>query len=175
MTVSFDRQCGRFCYVRQGDNPVEKLAPVLKTSASWLIDGVGDQETEPAPPRTTPIVGAVGAGSATILYSEGDHSGEWVSAPDGATDKTVALEIRGSSLGLSFDGWLLFYDDVRAPVTPDLIGRLCVVCVVDGRVLVKNLKAGQLPGRYNLLSNTEPPIYDVQVHWAARVKQMTPR
>lgn len=60
-------------------------------------------------------------------------------------------------------------------MTDDLIGKLCVVGLDDGRILVKQLKRGQLPGRFNLLSNTEPPIYDAAVVWAARVTHMTPR
>jgi hypothetical protein len=70
---------------------------------------------------------------------------------------------------------LVYYDDVRAPVTPDLIGRLCVVGLADGRVLIKKIKSSQTPGLYHLLSQTEEPILDVEVLWAARVRSMTPR
>lgn len=60
-------------------------------------------------------------------------------------------------------------------MTSDLLGKLCVVALDDERVVVKKLKRGQRRGKYDLFSNTEPPLYDQTVVWAARVKQMVPR
>jgi hypothetical protein len=91
-----------------------------------------------------------------------------------ATTSSVAVEIKGSSLGEVFDRWLVFYDDVRQPVTPDLIGKLCVVGLSDDRVLIKTLERGR-NGRFNLKSNTEPVIQDAEVRWAAPVIDMKPR
>lgn len=126
--------------------------------------------------RSVPLLGYVGAGAQAHYYAEGDGlSGEEVDAPDGATESTVAVEVRGESLGALFDRWLVFYDDVRDPPSSAMLGRLCVVGLADGRILVKKLQRGQLPGHFNLISNTEPPMYDQLVQWAAVVKQMTPR
>lgn len=122
-----------------------------------------------------PLVGFVSAGSRAHFFADGQGPFDEVAAPDGATDRTVAVEIRGDSLGSFFNEWLVYYDDVRVPVTPDLIGRLCVLGLVDGRVLIKKIKASQTPGHYHLLSQTEEPILDVEVVWAARVRSMTPR
>ena len=108
-------------------------------------------------------------------FADGQGPFDDVPAPDGSTESTVAVEIRGDSLGPFFNEWLVYYDDVRAPVTPDLIGRLCVVGLADGRVLIKKIKSSQTPGLYHLLSQTEEPILDVEVLWAARVRSMTPR
>jgi hypothetical protein len=150
-----------------------KLAPALRTSVAWLMDGVGDEDAG-GEPRTIQLRGLVGAGDTTIAYAEGDPQAEAIEAPEYANENTIALEIRGTSLGSSFDGWVLFYDDVRSPVTDDLIGRLCVVGLEDGRVLVKEIRRGTLPGRFTLWSN-HPPIYDAPVLWAARVRGMRPR
>ena len=125
--------------------------------------------------RQIPLVGHVGAGSEALLYSAGQGPFDEVDAPDGSTDATVAVEVRGESLGALFDRWLVFYDDVRDPPGSKEIGKLCVVGLTDGRVLVKKLVRGQLPGLFTLLSNVEPPIYDVAVEWAARVTTMQPR
>lgn len=124
--------------------------------------------------REVPLEGLVGAGSALYPQSEGGPI-EYVPAPSWANDETKALEIRGISLGPSFDGWLIFYDDVRVPVTDDLIGSMCVCGLADGRVMVKTLRKGQLKRRFTLESNTEQPLYDAEVLWAARVKEMRPR
>ena len=56
-----------------------------------------------------------------------------------------------------------------------MLNKLCVLGLADGRVLVKKLTSGGISGRYTLKSNTEPPIYDAAVEWAAPVKQMSPR
>lgn len=124
---------------------------------------------------TVPLVGYVGAGATAHYYADGNGLDEEVDAPEGATENTVAVVVRGDSLGALFDHWLVFYDDVRDPPTTSMLGKLCVVGLADGRILVKQLKKGQLPGHFHLISNTEPPIYDAIVEWAAIVKQMTPR
>lgn len=134
------------------------------------IIGVSFGKNEP----TVPLVGYVGAGAETHLFAEGQGPFDMIQAPDGSTEKTVAAEVRGVSLGPAFDGWYIFYNEVRDPPTPDLIGRLCIVGLRDGRVLVKILRAGHLKDRYTLESNTgELPIYDADVVWAERVRQMT--
>jgi hypothetical protein len=50
---------------------------------------------------------------------------------------------------------------------------LCVVGLEDGRVLVKQVQRGKTERRYDLLSQTEPPIRDVAVDWAAKVRSMS--
>lgn len=122
-----------------------------------------------------PLVGYVGAGAEAHYYATGDGDYEMVPAPEGATVDTVAAEVRGESLGPLFDRWLVFYDEVRSPVTPDLIGRLCIVGLPDDRVLVKKITRARSPGLFNLLSNTEEPIRDAEIAWAARVRNMVPR
>jgi hypothetical protein len=110
-----------------------------------------------------------------VLYAEGQGPFDYVPAPEGATENTVAAEIRGQSLGPFFDEWLVYYDDVRSPITPDQFGQLCVVGLPDGRVLVKQVRPAREPGQFHLLSQTEAPILDQEVAWAAKVTNMTPR
>ena len=99
-----------------------------------------------------------------------------VEPPIGANENTVAVEVRGDSLGPFFNRWLVFYDDVRHGAPPsELIGEICVVGLEDGRVLIKQLQRGKAEGLYNLHSQTEPPMRDVPVAWAAKVKSMARR
>jgi transcriptional regulator with XRE-family HTH domain len=126
--------------------------------------------------RATHVVGYVGAGSQAHNYATGDDLNDYVAAPDDATPSTVAREIRGASLGPAFDHWLVFYDEIHDPVTPDQHGKLCVVGLETDQVLVKVLRATGTPGRYHLISNGgEEPIFDQHVLWAATVKLMRPR
>jgi hypothetical protein len=147
----------------------QELPPGFDGMTQWL-DGM-DQ----APTKEVPLVGYVGAGAAAHYYGSADDGLGTAPAPDGATDSTVAVEIRGDSLGELFDHWIVYYDDVRAPVTHDLLGRLCVVGLPDDRVLIKKIVRSKTEGLYHLLSNMEGPILDQEVWWAARVKSMVPR
>jgi hypothetical protein len=122
-----------------------------------------------------PLVGYVGAGAIAHFYADGQGPFDEVPAPDAASSKTVAVQIRGHSLGALFDNWLVFYDDIYDPPDESLVGRMCVCGLSDGRVLVKALKRSQIAGYWTLLSNTEPPIYDVALDWAAIVREMRPR
>jgi hypothetical protein len=125
---------------------------------------------------TVPLVGYVSAGARAYFNAENEEL-ERVPAPKDPTPYTVAVEIHGDSLGALFDMWLVYYDDdqVRSPVTSDMIGRLCVVGLPDDRVLVKRIRHSRTPGFYHLDSNTEPTINDVEITWAAKVKSMEPR
>jgi len=127
------------------------------------------------PTGRVPLVGYVGAGAIAHFYADGQGPFDEVDAPDAASPNTVAVQIRGHSLGALFDNWLVFYDDVREPPGDDLVGRMCVCGLADGRVLIKALKRSQIGGLWTLLSNAEPPIYDVALDWAALVREMRPR
>lgn len=157
-----------------------QYARFFGVSPEWLLYGKG--EAPPTRPsrddrvrRTVPLVGYVGAGAVAHYYATGDGEMGEVDAPEGSTESTVAAEIRGVSLGPLFDRWLVFWDEVRTPVTPDLYGKLCVVGLPDDRILVKQIKPAGLENHFHLLSNAEEPMFDQEVIWAARVKSMTPR
>lgn len=154
--------------------PRDKLAQyatAFGTTVDYLLTGKG----RPPRKRMVPLVGHVGAGALAHIYAGDQGELDRVEAPDGSNDNTVAVEIRGESLGSFFNQWLVFYDDRREPVTHSMIGKLCVVGLADGRTLIKKLRAGQLPGHWTLESQFEPPIYDAVVEWAAVVKSMVPR
>lgn len=122
-----------------------------------------------------PIVGFVGAGG-SIAYSEGQGPfGEAIMPPKNGTDTTVAVVVRGDSMaGQLEDGWTVYYDDRRARPSDDLVGRLCVVGLADGRVLIKKLLPGRQNGKYDLYSTNAAPMLDQQIDWAARVTWIAP-
>lgn len=156
-----------------------RYAEFFKVSLDWLMTGKG----VPRPARASmkderaqvPLVGYVSAGATAHFFAQDSGHLDEVAAPDGSSDATVAVEIRGDSLGSFFDRWLVFYDDVRRPVTSDLIGKLCVVGIDDGRILIKKIQRSKTRGYYHLLSQTEDPILDASIEWAAKVKHMVPR
>lgn len=147
---------------------INRLAPALGVQPYELL----------ITPVQVHVVGYVGAGSEAILYGYGQGLAEddgTVPMPPGGTPQTVAVEVRGDSLGNIFNRWLVYYDDVRDPPTPELLNHLCVVGLTDGRVLVKKLMKGSMPGRHNLFSQIEGVIEDVEVAWAAKVLALTPK
>ena len=129
----------------------------------------------PLRPPKAPLIGYVGAGAVAHFYADGQGPFDDVDAPLNSRPSTVAVQIRGHSLGALFDNWLVFYDDIRNPPDDSLVGRMCVVGVSDGRVLIKALKRSPNTGLWNLLSNTKSPIYDVGLDWAAPVREMRPK
>jgi DNA-binding XRE family transcriptional regulator len=116
-----------------------------------------------------PVVGEVGAGEMHVLFSEGQTSWEVVDPPAGASSDTVAARIVGDSLGRFFNGWYVFYNDVRRPFEEGWLNELCVVGLPTGQILVKRVERGSRRNRYNLVSQFGPPEYDVQIEWSARV------
>jgi hypothetical protein len=165
------------------------LAPVLKTTPAWLMSGEGPEVAEPDPhiesgailpdpPRNgrfVRIVGYVGAGSAAHYYAIAQGDYEEVEAPIGASDQTVAVEIKGKSFGPLLDSWLVFYEDVRSPISDDLLNHTCVIGLSDDRILIKEVRR-ERDGSYTLLSNSdEPPIRNAQIEWAAKVTGLRPR
>ncbi len=123
---------------------------------------------------SVPVAGYVGAGTEMHFYAESQGALDEAPAPEDATPQTVAAEVRGQSLGPLFNGWRVYFDDRREPVTDDLIGRLCVVGLADGRVLVKQVLRGRADGRFELHGQFGDPVLDADVLWAARVKNMMP-
>lgn len=148
---------------------LEALANALGVTVSDLI-GRAD-----AAGATVPVVGYVQAGAEAILFAEGQGPFDEVPAPHNATARTVALQSRGESLGPLLAEWLVYYDDVRSPITPDMYGQLCVLGLPDGRVVVKQLKPAGASGRFHLISQNEGPMLDQEVVWGAVVTAMTPR
>lgn len=78
-------------------------------------------------------------------------------------------------LGIADDGSLVYYDERRDGVTDDMIGRLCVVWIDDGRVLIKRVFHGSQPGLYDLASTAYQTIRDACVTHSALVEWIKPR
>lgn len=124
---------------------------------------------------TVPLKGYVGAGANTAFFELPEDELDRVPAPADATDSTVAVEIRGDSLGAPFDRWLVYYDDVHRPITRALFNQLCVVGLADGRVLIKKVVPSKMKGLFHLVPSIGETIMDVPIEWAAKVIRMQPR
>lgn len=118
---------------------------------------------------TVPVVGFAGAGG-EIDYSAGQGPFGEAIMPPGGSSATVAVLVRGDSMApLLYDGWTVYYDNRQEPPTPALYGKLCVVGLVDGRVLVRRLYPGRKPSCYDLHPANAPVMLDQAVEWAAKI------
>ncbi len=154
---------------------VSQLAKLYAIDPSELLRDPSDEGHLPPTTETVPVVGYVSAGAELALFDQGQGPFDYVTPPREAKPTTVAAQVKGVSLGPLFDESLIFYDNVHSPITPELHGKLCVAGLEDGRVVVKQIMPGDA-GRFHLLSNSaEPPIFNAEVLWAAKVTEIRPR
>ena len=123
--------------------------------------------------RQLPIVGYVGAGAEVFPI---DALPEWdnhyvVNCPrEFPVHETEALIVEGDSMLPIEPRSVVFVSKSKALTATDMVGKLCVVELSDGRRLLKQVRRGYQPQRYNLISTNAAPIEDVKITKAARVQ-----
>ena len=121
------------------------------------------------------LVGYVGGGHQAHFYSTGDDPAEEVDPPPEFTASTVAVSVRGDSMADHIEnGAILYYDDRRDPPDEALVGKLCIVGLASGQVLVKKLLRGNERNRWHLMSTNAPPLMNQEVEWAAKITWIRP-
>lgn len=144
---------------------MDRLAAELDCDPSELLPG--------AVSREIPVKGYVGAGAEIFPiddFPKGDGL-RMVKCPAGLDpESTVAVEVRGDSMLPIEEGWVLFFTRAYDGVPVDAINRLCVVQVADdGPMLLKRVRRGYTPGRYNLESTNASLREDVPLKWASKL------
>jgi repressor LexA len=170
---TLDEAAEAFGMSRGGYIKLERSERGLKTTRiaqAAQVYGVPEHEVY-AEPRRVPVVGYVAAGEAVFDAPLGGEE-DTIEAPLGSPPETVAVRIRGDSLGPGFDRWYALYADRRDPITEDMVGSLCVVGTDDGRSLVKWVRSGR--SGFTLVSGTGNIEEGVGITWAARVLHLTP-
>ncbi|MEP2717041.1 helix-turn-helix domain-containing protein [Pseudophaeobacter sp.] len=125
---------------------------------------------------TIAIAGKVGAGAQVPVfdaYEKGD--GPQVECPPGLSPHgIVAVEVEGDSMEPVYsDGDLLFYTRNGHDAVPtDDIGHRCVCEDENGMGWVKQIKPGDEPGLFHLISLNAGAsnIWNARLKWAARVR-----
>jgi hypothetical protein len=178
-----------------GPEEAKRYAQRFGVTPEWLLTGLRhahidtpfdlEQVEETAPPRTrlktrvripviAPVVGYVGAGVEAHFYDLSQGPIDIVERPRLVADPTNILEIRDHGLGPQFERWLVFFEEMRHPVTTDLLGYFCVVAMPDGQMVVRQLEKSQTGDGYDLLSEFGTNFRDVVISWAAKVTAMAP-
>ena len=151
----------------------EKISAVFGESPHLIFSGPGRADGRAILVR---IIGRVGAdASGSVIMATAHETWDMVPLAPGATSKAVALSVQGDSMHtFAENGALIYFEDQRAPLDPELIGVPCVVETEDGRVLVKRPRRGSEPGLYDLESDYGPVIRDVRLTWAAEIIAVVP-
>jgi phage repressor protein C with HTH and peptisase S24 domain len=160
-----------------GSEPDHDKLVILAKLAGVTLDQLLASEHVASDQNMIQVVGYVGAGAAVYPYDDEPKGSGFatVERPPFVTGQAVAVEVRGDSLiPVAEDGWRLVYAGDQTVIEDEVLNRLCVVKLIDGRLLVKRLLRGSQPQRYHLLSTNAPMIEDVEVEWAARVKAIIP-
>src|SRR5258707_6799852 len=153
----------------------KEYAAAFGVRPEWVYDAAGSM-LPAAEAGFVPIIGRVGANpEGLVLFAQGQEPGDLAPIPPGGTDQARALLVVGHSMrGIADDGALIYFEDQRTAVTPDMLGHVVVVEVDTDEVLVKRLLRGSRPGRYDLESIAGPTRRDARLPWAAPLTPIIP-
>lgn len=139
---------------------LERLAKAAGSTVDEILSGEKTNNMRDAPVSVPYSVGVYGR-----LF-EMDRP-LLVQRPAGvpAEVEVLAARIDGDGLHPVPGGWIVYFEAL--PRDPEgLIGKLCVVQVAGGQRLIREIRKGQNPGLYTLLSWSASPMEQAQVQAA---------
>jgi hypothetical protein len=144
------------------------LAPVLKTSAAWLLEGAGDAATG----NQTKVVGRIGAGAEILPeYEQIPEDGLYeINVPFSIPADTVAFEVEGESMWPRYDSGDVVICWKQSEDAENVVGREAAVRTRDGRRYLKRVRRGAVAGTYDLESHNAAPIRGIEIAWAAAIQ-----
>lgn len=146
------------------------IAKALGADVIWLFQGrnVGEPVN-----KTIPLMGYVGEGGQIFPVDDhlkGAELEEVESPPIENTHGIVAVRVRGDSLSPAyFPGNVIYYGAPEQDPSA-AIGKEVVVCVTDGRILVRRLAMGRKPGHFDLINYAGAVSQDERVQWVAVIR-----
>jgi phage repressor protein C with HTH and peptisase S24 domain len=144
------------------------LAPVLKTTAAWLLEGVG----EAAPGNLVSVAGRIGAGGEIEpeyerVPAEGLYK---IEVPFPIPEEAVAFQVEGDSMWPRYDPGDVIICWDQGTDAEGVIGWEAAVRIADGKRYLKRVQRGAVDGTFDLESHNAAPIRGVQIAWAAEIK-----
>jgi Predicted transcriptional regulator len=149
------------------------LAPVLQTTAAWLLEG--SEATAMA--SAVRVVGRIGAGAEIQpefeqIPPEGLYE---IELPLPLSRETVAFAVEGDSMWPRYNSGDFVICDESEHDPAAISGREAAIRTGDGRRFVKTIRRGARDGRFDLESHNAPPIRDVAIAWASPVLMIVPK
>jgi len=144
------------------------LAPVLKTSAAWLLEGVGG----PEPGNHAKVMGRIGAGAEILPeFEQIPIDGLYdISVPFSIPEDSIAFEVEGESMWPRYDSGDVIICWRQSEDAENVVGREAALRTRDGRRFLKRVRRGAAAGTYDLESHNAAPIRGVEIAWAAPVQ-----
>jgi hypothetical protein len=144
------------------------LAPVLKTTAAWLLEGVGD----PASGNLVRVVGRIGAGAEIHPEFEqiSPESLYEIEVPFPVSTDAVAFQVEGDSMWPRYDPGDVIICWHQGTDAEEVIGWEAAVRTADGKRYLKRIQRGAASGTFDLESHNAAPIRGVRIEWAAEIK-----
>ena len=165
--------------LKRGKAASPKLSSAIRLAQALQMTVEEIMSWSEGPPDSIPtiaIAGKVGAGAQVPVfdaYEKGD--GPQVEGPPGLSPHgIVAVEIEGDSMEPVYSaGDLLFYTrNGHDTVLSDDTGHRCVCEDEEGMGWVKQIKPGEEPGLFHLISLNPGAnnMWNIRLKWAARVR-----
>jgi hypothetical protein len=144
------------------------LAPVLQTTAAWLLEGIGD----PTPGHRVSVVGRIGAGAEISpefeqIPPEGLYE---IEVPFPIAGDAIAFQVEGDSMWPRYDPGDVIICRREGTDASDVIGWEAAVRTADGKRYLKRVQRGASFGTFDLESHNAAPIRGVRIEWAAEVQ-----
>ncbi|QAY95901.1 peptidase S24 [Methylovirgula ligni] len=153
------------------------LAPVLKTSASWLLEGASaswllEGVGDPNAGTEVKVAGRIGAGAEILPeYEQIPEDGLFeISVPFATPADTIAFEVEGDSMWPRYDSGDVVICWRQSEDAENVVGREAAVRTRDGRRYLKRVRRGAVAGTYDLESHNAAPIRGVEIVWAAAIQ-----
>ncbi len=148
------------------------LAPVLQTTAAWLLEGVGEGTVR----SSVRVVGRIGAG-AEILPEFEQIPAEGLFEIDVALPlppDTIAFEVEGNSMWPRYNAGDVVICSEAEHDPGTISGREAAVRTADGKRFLKTIRRGASADTFDLESHNAPPIRDVSIIWASPIQMILP-
>jgi SOS-response transcriptional repressor LexA len=144
------------------------LAPVLKTTAAWLLEGIGEQ----TPGNLIPVVGRIGAGAEiSPEFEQVPPEGLYeIEVPFPIPAEAIALQVEGDSMWPRYDPGDVIICWRQGNDVQEVIGWEAAVKTADGKRYLKCIQRGAASGTFDLESHNAAPIRGVRIDWAAEIK-----
>ncbi|MGH6847486.1 MAG: S24 family peptidase [Methylocella sp.] len=148
------------------------LAPVLQTTAAWLLEGVGD----PASGNLVRVVGRIGAGAEIQpafeqISPEGLPEGLYeIEVPFPVSTDALAFQVEGDGMWPRYDPGDVIICWRQGANVEEVIGYEAAVRTADGKRYLKRIQRGAASGTFDLESHNAAPIRGARIEWAAEIK-----
>ncbi|MGH6796733.1 MAG: S24 family peptidase [Methylocella sp.] len=141
------------------------LAPVLQTTAAWLLEGIGD----PASGNLARVVGRIGAGAEIQPGVEQVPPGGLyrIEVPFPVAADAIAFEVEGDNMQPRYGPGDVIICWREGTTVEEIIGWEAAVGTADGKRYLKRIQRGAARGTFDLESHNAAPIRGVAIAWAA--------